>query len=141
MARFVPINIQAAYFRTVCACPGRLLITFCLCHIRLDSYTLSLSTYCEPDYQLTRPQWGAAGGGSATYKEPIQAISRLNSKPSLKHACLPPAHPYSLPANVCHCIRPAHFNLPKVTLLTKSTANQAVERCYLSSHRSTETYR
>jgi hypothetical protein len=49
-------------------------------------------------------------------------IGRLNSQPSLKHGC---HQPTLIPCQPMY-IRPAHFDLLKVDLLSKSTANQAV---------------
>jgi hypothetical protein len=63
--------------------------------------------------------------GSALPKDPQGAktgsIGRLNSKPTLKPGC---HQPTLVPCQPMYVIRPAHFDLPKVDLLTTSTAEQ-----------------
>jgi hypothetical protein len=46
---------------------------------------------------------------------------------SLKHGCHQPAHPYPFTCQPMY-VRPARLALPRVDLLSKSTANQAVQR-------------
>jgi hypothetical protein len=66
-------------------------------------------------------QWGASGG-SATHKEPTHSPSAdsTQNQASNMAATSPPDIPCGKPMHV----RPIHFNLPKVDLLTISTANR-----------------
>jgi hypothetical protein len=76
------------------------------------------------DCQLTQSQWGP-GNGSATHKTQgakSTSTGRINLKTSFKQGC---HQPTLIPCQPMY-VRPAHFNLPKVDPLTKSTANQAL---------------
>jgi hypothetical protein len=89
----------------------------------LHAYCCCMRTHSPSDYPFDHiRQWGA-GGGSATHKEPIQAPSADSTETHcVKHGR---HQPTLVPCQPMYVL-PAHFDLPKVDLLTKSTAIQAL---------------